>query len=207
MTPYSARRTGDTTSGTTARRVGPVVVVYKLVSAQNSDPPRQGGHRWRMAGARRERSVRRHRQGCRPAVLKVVPTSTPSTWKQVGPSWVRGVQSCPAGPTALEATPLDLIEEGFAFRVQPDDLRVRPDGPHCVEVHDPGAPRVEAGFGESGNALMRLVLRVAHRFAATPAKGAQTITYLASSPAISGVTGSPFYQERATASSPQSYEA
>jgi hypothetical protein len=54
---------------------------------------------------------------------------------------------------------------------------------------------------------MIMALRVAHGFAATPARGAQIITYLASSPAISGVTGKYFDQERATASSPQSYEA
>jgi NAD(P)-dependent dehydrogenase (short-subunit alcohol dehydrogenase family) len=65
---------------------------------------------------------------------------------------------------------------------------------------------VRTGFGERGNGLMSLVLRVAHRFAATPAKGAQTIIYLASSAAVNGVTGKYFYQERAIASSPESYE-
>ena len=65
---------------------------------------------------------------------------------------------------------------------------------------------VGTGFGERGNGLMSLVLRVAHRFAATPRKGAQTIIYLASSAAVSDMTGKYFYQERAIASSPQSYD-
>jgi len=39
-----------------------------------------------LAGARREGSVRRHRQGCGPAVLKVVKaTSLASTAYRVGP--------------------------------------------------------------------------------------------------------------------------
>lgn len=61
-------------------------------------------------------------------------------------------------------------------------------------------------FGEQANGLMGLVLRLAHRVALSPEKGAQTIIYLASSPEVEGMTGQYFYQQRAIRSSPESYD-
>jgi NAD(P)-dependent dehydrogenase (short-subunit alcohol dehydrogenase family) len=51
----------------------------------------------------------------------------------------------------------------------------------------PGA--VASNFGESGNWLFRLGVRVARPFLRTSAQGAETSVHLASSPAVEGITG------------------
>ncbi|MBV9524092.1 MAG: SDR family NAD(P)-dependent oxidoreductase, partial [Alphaproteobacteria bacterium] len=56
---------------------------------------------------------------------------------------------------------------------------------------------VASRFGDETGLAMRLLLGIAKRFAAiTPAEGARTIVYLASSPDVAGVTGRYFAKER-----------
>jgi NAD(P)-dependent dehydrogenase (short-subunit alcohol dehydrogenase family) len=52
---------------------------------------------------------------------------------------------------------------------------------------------VAARFGDESGALMSRVVRLAKFFAISPAKGAQTIVYLASSPDVAKTTGQYFY--------------
>jgi len=65
---------------------------------------------------------------------------------------------------------------------------------------------VASGFGRNNRGLMDLAMRVLHRFAISPEEGAQTIIYLASSPAVEGVSGKYFYKSKAVQSSPASYD-
>jgi hypothetical protein len=65
---------------------------------------------------------------------------------------------------------------------------------------------VATGFGENNGGPMRLGMRVYHQFALTPAQGADTIVYLASSPEVEGVSGKYWEKRKQVASSPQSYD-
>ena len=55
---------------------------------------------------------------------------------------------------------------------------------------------VKTGFGADLGGPLRLGTRFAQLFARRPAKGAETIVYLASSPAVAGVTGTYFFDKR-----------
>ena len=53
---------------------------------------------------------------------------------------------------------------------------------------------VATRFGDQSGALMSRVVWLAKFFAISPAKGAQTIVYLASSPDVANTTGQYFYE-------------
>jgi NAD(P)-dependent dehydrogenase (short-subunit alcohol dehydrogenase family) len=55
---------------------------------------------------------------------------------------------------------------------------------------------VRSGFGRNDGLWMKAGVMLAQLFARTPERGAQTIIHLASSPAVEGVTGRYFFDER-----------
>jgi NAD(P)-dependent dehydrogenase (short-subunit alcohol dehydrogenase family) len=65
---------------------------------------------------------------------------------------------------------------------------------------------VASGFGANNGWLARLGMNVTHLFAISPAEGAQTSIYLASSPEVEGVTGKYFVKKQAVSSSKASYD-
>ncbi len=64
-----------------------------------------------------------------------------------------------------------------------------------ANVVHPGA--VRTNFGKSATGLFRWVVRLAGPFMLTPARGAETIVYLASSPEVEGMTGQYFANKKA----------
>ena len=73
-----------------------------------------------------------------------------------------------------------------------------------VNALHPGV--VSTGFGENNRGLMRVAMKIMHRFAMSPEKGAETITYLASSSEVEGVTGKYWDKSKAIQSSAGSYD-
>lgn len=65
---------------------------------------------------------------------------------------------------------------------------------------------VATRFGENNGGMMRLGMRMFHRFAISAEEGADTIIYLASSPEVEGVTGRYWEKRRPIRSSPASYD-
>jgi retinol dehydrogenase 12 len=65
---------------------------------------------------------------------------------------------------------------------------------------------VATNFGASNGGIFRPIFRLGQIFALSPEKGAQTSIYLASSPAVDGVSGKYFDRKRAVASSSVSYD-
>ena len=65
---------------------------------------------------------------------------------------------------------------------------------------------VATNFGKNNGALYRPIMNLTHLFAISPQKGAETIVYLASSPAVEGITGRYFTNKTAVASSAASYD-
>jgi len=65
---------------------------------------------------------------------------------------------------------------------------------------------VATNFGHAGPALFRLGIRLARPFMKSPARGADTSIYVASSPEVEGVTGQYFDSRRAVRSSGASYD-
>lgn len=65
---------------------------------------------------------------------------------------------------------------------------------------------VASGFGHNNRGVVRLAMKVLHRFALAPEQGAETAIYLASSPEVEGVTGKYFEKRKAMKSSPASYD-
>jgi retinol dehydrogenase-12 len=65
---------------------------------------------------------------------------------------------------------------------------------------------VATGFGRNNGTWLDLGMRLAHLFAISPEKGAETIVYLASSPQLIGVTGKYWEKGREVASSKPSYD-
>jgi NAD(P)-dependent dehydrogenase (short-subunit alcohol dehydrogenase family) len=55
---------------------------------------------------------------------------------------------------------------------------------------------VATRFGDSSGGFLSSVVRIAKTFATTPEKGAETIVYLASSPAVAAISGEYFYKCR-----------
>ena len=68
----------------------------------------------------------------------------------------------------------------------------------------PGA--VATNFGSAGPALIRVAVRVGRPFMKSPARGAATSIYLASSPEVAGVSGKYFVNQREARSSRESYD-
>lgn len=73
-----------------------------------------------------------------------------------------------------------------------------------VNAVHPGA--VATGFGENNGGVMKLAMKVFHRFALTPEQGADTLIYLASSPEVTGITGKYWEKRKAINSSAVSYD-
>jgi NAD(P)-dependent dehydrogenase (short-subunit alcohol dehydrogenase family) len=65
---------------------------------------------------------------------------------------------------------------------------------------------VATNFGRSDSHLMSALMPLANRFAISPEKGADTATYLATSPDVAGVSGQYFTKRQAIRSSPASYD-
>ena len=68
----------------------------------------------------------------------------------------------------------------------------------------PGA--VATNFGNAGPALIRLAVRIGRPFMKSPARGAVTSIYLASSPEVEGVSGTYFVNRRQARSSREAYD-
>ena len=68
----------------------------------------------------------------------------------------------------------------------------------------PGA--VATNFANAGPALIRLAVRIGRPFLKSPARGAATAIYLASSPEVEGVSGKYFVNRREARSSDESYD-
>lgn len=66
---------------------------------------------------------------------------------------------------------------------------------------------VGSGFGKNNGLVARLAMRVVHLMSISPEDGAQTSIYLASSPAVEGVTGKYFVEKRPVESSKASSDA
>ena len=73
-----------------------------------------------------------------------------------------------------------------------------------VNAVHPGA--VATGFGENNHGIMRLGMRVFHRFSLTPEEGADTLVYLASSQEVATVTGKYWVKRQQVPSSLASYD-
>ncbi len=65
---------------------------------------------------------------------------------------------------------------------------------------------VSTGFGAGLGAPLRLGTRAAQVFARRPKKGAETIVYLASSPEVTGVTGTYFFDKRPKTPPPEALD-
>jgi NAD(P)-dependent dehydrogenase (short-subunit alcohol dehydrogenase family) len=65
---------------------------------------------------------------------------------------------------------------------------------------------VATGFGHNNSGLFALCIRLAQLAALSPVQGAETLIYLASSPAVQGVTGEYFVKKRPVKSSKASYD-
>jgi len=65
---------------------------------------------------------------------------------------------------------------------------------------------VATGFGHNNRGLYALCIRVAQLTALSPAQGAETLIYLATSPEVEGVTGTYFVKKRPVESAMASYD-
>jgi NAD(P)-dependent dehydrogenase (short-subunit alcohol dehydrogenase family) len=74
-----------------------------------------------------------------------------------------------------------------------------------TNVLHPGA--VATGFGRNNGGVWNAALKLIGRFSLSPADGAKTSIYLASSPDVAGVTGKYFDNSKAVSSSNASYDA
>lgn len=71
----------------------------------------------------------------------------------------------------------------------------------ATAVH-PGFCRTSFGRDLEASALVKLIFRIAAKFARTPEKGAETVIYLASSPAVEGASGGYYFDCKLTPVSP-----
>ena len=78
------------------------------------------------------------------------------------------------------------------------------DTPVTVNALHPGA--VATGFGGGGGGVASTFFRLARPFLKTPAQGAQTVIYLASSPAVAGISGRYYSNEKPASSSERSHD-
>ncbi len=65
---------------------------------------------------------------------------------------------------------------------------------------------IGSNFGSAGPVMIRLGMKVARPFLKSSARGADTVTYLASSPEVEGVSGKYFVNRREARSSDESYD-
>ncbi len=82
--------------------------------------------------------------------------------------------------------------------------RTLADIPVTVNALHPGA--VATGFGGGGSGVASTFLRLARPFLKTPVQGAQTVIYLASSPAVAGISGRYYSNEKPLSSSERSHD-
>lgn len=82
--------------------------------------------------------------------------------------------------------------------------RTLADTPVTVNALHPGA--VATGFGGGGSGVASTFLRLARPFLKTPVQGAQTVIYLASSPAVAGISGRYYSNEKPMSSSERSHD-
>lgn len=83
------------------------------------------------------------------------------------------------------------------------------NGPGVVTANclHPGLVATGFGHNNSESKLFSLAMKFVKPFSLTAEEGAKTLIYLASSPAVSGVSGKYFYKCRETPSSPASHDA
>ncbi len=65
---------------------------------------------------------------------------------------------------------------------------------------------VRSGFGHNNPGLLGTLVKWGQAFARTPEQGARTLVYLATSPAVEGVTGRYFFDERERRTSPEAQD-
>ena len=65
---------------------------------------------------------------------------------------------------------------------------------------------IRTGFGAGNGPLWKLLYVFINALGRTPAEGADTLIYLAASPAVAGQTGQYFHQRQAKTTSPASYD-
>lgn len=65
---------------------------------------------------------------------------------------------------------------------------------------------VRTGFGKNNQGIVRTAVSLAAPFLRSPEQGAETVTYLASSPDVAGVTGGYFYNSKPAQSSNTSHD-
>jgi NAD(P)-dependent dehydrogenase (short-subunit alcohol dehydrogenase family) len=65
---------------------------------------------------------------------------------------------------------------------------------------------IGSNFGSAGPGMIRVGMRLARPFMKSPARGADTVTYLACSPEVEGVSGKYFVNRREARSNAESYE-
>ncbi len=82
--------------------------------------------------------------------------------------------------------------------------RILADTPVTVNALHPGA--VATGFGSGQSGPIELFLKLARPFLKTPVQGAQTAIYLASSPAVAGISGRYYSNEKPMSSSERSHD-
>ncbi|HEY3364846.1 MAG TPA: SDR family oxidoreductase [Symbiobacteriaceae bacterium] len=73
-----------------------------------------------------------------------------------------------------------------------------------VNAMHPGG--VATNFGTGNNAFMNAAMKLVRPFMLTPAQGADTVVYLAASPAVEGVTGKYWAKRKPIPSKPVSYD-
>jgi len=64
---------------------------------------------------------------------------------------------------------------------------------------------VASGFGKNNGILAKLIMPLLHLFARNEEKGAETVTYLATSPAVEGITGKYYFDRHPRKSTEVSY--
>jgi NAD(P)-dependent dehydrogenase (short-subunit alcohol dehydrogenase family) len=65
---------------------------------------------------------------------------------------------------------------------------------------------IGSNFGSAGPSMIRVGMRLARPFMKSPARGADTVTYLACSPEVEGVSGKYFVNRREARSNAESYQ-
>jgi NAD(P)-dependent dehydrogenase (short-subunit alcohol dehydrogenase family) len=65
---------------------------------------------------------------------------------------------------------------------------------------------VATNFGTNMSGILNFFIRVAHLFAISPEKGAETMIYLATSSEVENVSGKYFYKKKEIQTSPESYD-
>lgn len=103
-----------------------------------------------------------------------------------------------AGLTAYSASKLANVMFTYALARRLAGTRVTANAMH------PGL--VSTGFGANNGRMWALIYVLVNAIGRSPAQGADTLIYLATSPEVEGVTGQYFYERQARRTSPASYD-